>query len=287
MAGAKAAVTVAGAAASAGLALANDRRLAPAFVEAAPMPEPAFVAQSGGSIVRPNIAREYITRRLALATLIGAGIIALAASLPAITVLASSWRAPAAPAASLGPALNERAAAGVAGNWEQSYSVAAPPAGQVGAAVIAQAEVQRQEALKVMQAIADQRAAEAAAAEQAAAQPVAVPAPYSMSAASGYAAGTVLRARVTIYGCTGPGGGFCNHMASGGSAFEGAAACSYNLPFGTKLTIAGDPTGRVYECLDRGALANTWVDVYFADTRDGMAWQSQLGGTVADITIVN
>ncbi len=76
-------------------------------------------------------------------------------------------------------------------------------------------------------------------------------------------------------------------MSRTGVFDEGAAACSYNLPFGTKLTIAGDPTGRVYECLDRGALANTWVDVYFEDTRDGMAWQSQLGGTVANITIVN
>jgi hypothetical protein len=143
-----------------------------------------------------------------------------------------------------------------------------------------------------MQAIADARAAEEAnarAAEEAAAasRAVAAPAPSTVSSASGLEPGTVLRARVTIYGCTGPGGGFCNHMASGGSAFEGAAACSYNLPFGTKLSIAGDPTGRVYECLDRGALANTWVDVYFDDTRDGMAWQSLLGGTVADIKIVN
>ena len=286
MAGAKATMMVAGAAASLGLAFANDRRLTPAFVEAAPLPEPIVIVPSRAAL-RQNTAREYITRRLALATLIGAGIIALAASLPAVTALASSLRAPAAPPPSLGPALNERAAAGVAGNWEQSYSVAAPPAGQVASAVIA-AEVQRQEALKAMQAIADARAADAAAAEQAAAaRPVAAPAPYTMSSASGYGAGTVLRARITIYGCSGPGGGFCNHMASGGTAFEGAAACSYNLPFGTKLTIAGDPTGRVYECLDRGALATTWVDVYFADTRDGMAWQSQLGSTVADITIVN
>lgn len=284
MAGAKATMMVAGAAASVGLAFANDRRLTPAFVEAAPAPEPVVVAPSGAAVGRQNTAREFITRRLALATLIGAGIIALAASLPAFTALASSLRAPAAPAPSLGPALQERAAAGVAGNWEQSYSVAAPPAGQVGAAVVAAAEVQRQEALKAMQAIADARAAEEAAA---AARPIAVPAPYTVNSASGYEPGTVLRARVTIYGCTGPGGGFCNHMASGGVAFEGAAACSYNLPFGTKLTIAGDPTGRVYECLDRGSLSPTWVDVYFGNTTDGMAWQSLLGGTVADITIVN
>ena len=69
--------------------------------------------------------------------------------------------------------------------------------------------------------------------------------------------------------------------------FEGAAACSGDLPFGTKIRIQGDPTGRVYECLDRGALAATWIDVFFYDTRDGIAWQSLLGGTVTDIEIVN
>jgi len=268
---------VAGAAASFGLALASDRRNAPAFVESPP--EPVAVGPTGAAAIRQQTARGYIARHVMLALLIGAGIMALAASLPAFTALASSLRESSAPAPSLGPALNERAAAGVAGNWEQSYSVASVPAEQVGGALVA--EGQRQQALKAMQAIADARAAEAAS------RPVAVPAPYSVNSASGFEPGTVLHARITIYGCTGPGGGFCNHMASGGTAFEGAAACSYNLPFGTKLTIAGDPTGRVYECLDRGALANTWVDVYFADTRDGMAWQSLLGGTVADITIVN
>src|SRR3990172_7722730 len=90
MAGAKATMMVAGAAASVGLAFASDRRLAPAFVQGAPPPAPPA----------PGAPR----------------------------------RPPAAPAPSLGPALNERAAAGVAGNWEQSYSVAAPPAGEGGGA---------------------------------------------------------------------------------------------------------------------------------------------------------
>jgi hypothetical protein len=76
-------------------------------------------------------------------------------------------------------------------------------------------------------------------------------------------------------------------MASGIAVFEGAAACSGDLPFGTKIRISGDPTGRVYECLDRGHLASTWVDVFFYDTRDGIAWQSLLGGTVTNIEIVN
>jgi hypothetical protein len=43
----------------------------------------------------------------------------------------------------------------------------------------------------------------------------------------------------------------------------------------------------VYECLDRGALAPTWIDVYFENTSDGIAWQSTLGSTVTDIHIVN
>jgi hypothetical protein len=76
-------------------------------------------------------------------------------------------------------------------------------------------------------------------------------------------------------------------MASGLKVFEGAAACSADLPFGTRVRIIGDPTGRVYECLDRGALAATWVDVFFYNTSDGIAWQSLLGGTVTDIEIVN
>ena len=289
MAGAKATVMVAGAAASVGLAFANERRLAPAFIEAAPALRPSPAAPPAGAIGFQNTTRAVITRHLALAMLIGAGIIALAASLPALTALASTLRSPAAPAPSFGPALEERTAAGVAGNWEQSYSLAAPPADQVGAAVLADVEVHREQALKAMQAIADARAAEAraAAARAAAAQPVAVPVPYTMHAASIYAAGTVLRARITIYGCTGPGGGFCGRMASGGRAFEGAAACSANLSFGTRFTIAGDPTHRTYECLDRGDLPATWIDVYFADTATGMAWQSNLGTTMADITIVN
>jgi hypothetical protein len=56
---------------------------------------------------------------------------------------------------------------------------------------------------------------------------------------------------------------------------------------GTKLKIHGDPTGRTYECLDRGSLPATWIDVYFHNTTEGIAWQGQLGGTMADIEIVN
>ncbi len=276
---------VAGAAASVGLALANDRRLTPVFVEAAPQPQPTVAPPPGGFAGLQDAARDFIARRFALATLIGVGILAIAASMPAMTAFASSLRSPAAGPQAFGPPLHLRAAAGVSGNWEESYRLAAPPAGQLGAVVVAGAEERhQQDVMKAMIAIADERAA---AEERAAQHGRAAAAPYSANSASGLAPGTVIRARITIYGCTGPGGGFCNHMASGGSVFEGAAACSNNLPFGTKLKIAGDPTGRVYECLDRGSLAPTWINVYFEDTTDGMAWQSALGTTTADIEIVN
>ncbi len=274
---------VAGTTGSVALALANDRRLTPAFVEAAPQSMPAAAPSMGAAAGTITTARDYLARRTAIAALLGVAVLALAASIPALTAWAASFRTASAPAQA-GPPTELRAAAGVSGNWEQSYSVAAPPAGQVGAALMAATEEQHAwDVLKAMRIIADERNSAVSAASVSSA----VDAPHSLNAASGLAVGTVIRARITIYGCQGPGGGFCNHMASGRSAFEGAAACSSNLAFGTRLKIAGDPTGRVYECLDRGSLAPTWIDVYFNDTSDGMAWQGQLGGTVADIEIVN
>ncbi|MBI2724425.1 MAG: hypothetical protein HYX50_05110 [Chloroflexi bacterium] len=277
------------------MALANDRRYTPAFAGAAPV-APARAYVTGVPAARPLSAlRGLIAKHLALAALFGAAIIALVASVPAMTALASNLRAGDAPAprAAYGPTIDQRAAAGVAGNWEQSASVSAPTAGQMGAALMAGA-AQQQALEDGLRALGAQMAADEAAAQQAAdasaagsAASAGAAAPYSANAASGFAPGTTVSARVTIYGCTGPGGGFCNAMSSGGAPFEGAAACSGNLPTGTRLTIAGDPTGRVYECLDRGSLSPTWIDVFFYDTNDGMAWQSSLGGTVADITIVN
>jgi 3D (Asp-Asp-Asp) domain-containing protein len=177
-----------------------------------------------------------------------------------------------------GPSVQERAAAGVAGNWERSFGAAVPPASDLGAAVLAgAAEKQQADLESALRQLAAQRQSSGRI----------VGAPQSLNRASGYAVGTIIQARITIYGCTGPGGGFCNNTASGVPVFEGAAACSADLPFGTKLKIHGDPTGRVYECLDRGALKATWIDVFFNNTSDGIAWQSLLGGTIADIEIVN
>jgi len=94
------------------------------------------------------------------------------------------------------------------------------------------------------------------------------------SVPGGIVAGS-LSGYVTYYDCVPD--GFCGTMSSGELAFEGAAACSYDLPLGTRFTIAGDPTGRVYVCLDRGAVAATWVDIWFYDSSDGAAWQASVG----------
>ena len=187
-----------------------------------------------------------------------------------------------------GPASEMRAAAGVAGNWERSVAAGSAPVQELGALAIAGAQERDYQA---MVSALNQLAAEERARNAAAAAPAASAAgrgvPYTRNGASGYAAGTVLRSRITIYGCVGPGGGFCGGMASGVRVFEGAAACSSDLPFGTRFTIQGDPTARVYECLDRGHLNSTWVDVFFYSTSEGIAWQSMIGGTIAQIQIVN
>jgi hypothetical protein len=266
------------------MALASERRPAPAFAGVALPARASLPAPTIGASLANQ--RALIFRRFGLAARIAAGGLLLAAVLPAIAAAAMHVRgggsAPA-QAAAFGPGTELRAAAAAATGWERSHSAAAPSAGELGFAIMAGAEQQRliDEALRTL--AAEMQAKEAAA--RAVARPSGQP--YSVNAASGYAVGTVLRARITIYGCTGPGGGFCGGMASGGRVFEGAAACSRDLPFGTKLRVIGDPTGRVYECLDRGALAATWVDVFFNNTADGVAWQRALGTTVANIEIVN
>jgi hypothetical protein len=284
---------VVGTAAAVGLALVNDRSrtarlgFTPVLVEAAPQTPPVFAPANGALAVPESSAWDFVARRLGIATLIGVAVLFAAASIPAVTTMASSLRSSSSIAPSYGPPLQLRAGAGVSGNWERSYSVAEPDAGQMGAALLAGIAEQRSwDVLKAMHVLADTEAA--AAGDLDAAERVRMAAvPFSLNQSSGLEAGSVMRARITIYGCSGPGGGFCNHMSAGGVPFEGAAACSSNLPFGTKLTIAGDPTGRTYECLDRGSLAATWIDVYFENTSDGIAWQSTLGSTVTDIHIVN
>lgn len=95
--------------------------------------------------------------------------------------------------------------------------------------------------------------------------------------------GTKLASTVTFYACIG--NGFCGTMANGEMVYPGAAACSGDLPFGTTFRIEEDPSGRVFTCVDRGALSATWVDIWFYNAADGWAWQS-LVGTSSNIIIV-
>jgi hypothetical protein len=82
--------------------------------------------------------------------------------------------------------------------------------------------------------------------------------------------------RVTFYSCPPCTEG--NLMYSGVVAYEGAAACSWDMELGTRFTLDGDPTGRVYTCLDRGLGPGTaWVDVFFEEESDGWQWQSEVG----------
>jgi hypothetical protein len=283
------------------MALLNERsrpqasRLAPATASVAQFSGVSTASAEAYSPPARGIiaaSREAASRRMGQASLIGLGVLMLAAMIPAATTMASGFRGgPSAPSLVYGPSDNLRAAASAGAGWEESYAAAIPSASDRGAMVIAAADHQRKiDTLIALQAWGEREAAAKAGQGSRQISAAGVPArgqAQSLNRASGYAPGTVLYARVTIYGCTGAGGGFCGGMSAGATVFEGAAACSGDMPFGTKFTMAGDPTGRVYECLDRGNLAAPWVDIFFYDTADGFAWASQLGSTHANITIVN
>ncbi len=80
---------------------------------------------------------------------------------------------------------------------------------------------------------------------------------------------------VTFYDCLQQ--GFCGAMYNGELVYEGAAACSWDLPIGTRFVIENDPTERIYVCADRGLLAETWVDIFFYSPNGGWAWQEAVG----------
>jgi hypothetical protein len=94
---------------------------------------------------------------------------------------------------------------------------------------------------------------------------------------------SIARVNVTFYDCAEQ--GFCGNMANGRKVYQGAAACSYDLPFGTRFFIEGDPTGRIYRCEDRGLLSNTWVDIFWYFPADGWRWQ-EVVGRLATIHII-
>jgi hypothetical protein len=92
--------------------------------------------------------------------------------------------------------------------------------------------------------------------------------------------GPIENVNITFYDCANQ--GFCGHMYGGDWVYEGAAACSWNLPIGTAFYIVGDPTQRIYVCKDRGLLEDTWVDIFWYHPDDGYDWQADVGryGTI-------
>jgi hypothetical protein len=109
-------------------------------------------------------------------------------------------------------------------------------------------------------------------------QPLPVPANLQIN-------GVINNVNITFYDCLV--GGFCGNMSNGEKVYEGAAACSWNLPIGTAFYIVGDPTGRIYVCKDRGLLTDTWVDIFWYDPKDGYVWQANVGryGTIAIVSL--
>jgi hypothetical protein len=111
-----------------------------------------------------------------------------------------------------------------------------------------------------------------------------VPAP--ISAAAPITTRSILTGvNITFYDCANQ--GFCGAMFNGRKVYEGAAACSWNLPIGTRFVIVGDPTHRIYTCEDRGLLANTWVDIFWYYPSQGHSWQSIVGryGTIEIVSM--
>jgi hypothetical protein len=125
-------------------------------------------------------------------------------------------------------------------------------------------------------------AAPAAAASFAAAPPRA---PVPLASSGVRANGVITQVNITFYDCLND--GFCGAMYNGEKVYEGAAACSWNLPIGTAFYIIGDPTGRVYICKDRGLLDDTWVDIFWNNPVDGYYWQSHVGryGTIVLVSL--
>ena len=87
-----------------------------------------------------------------------------------------------------------------------------------------------------------------------------------------------LDVQVTFYACEGDGtGSYCGAMANGAIVHEGAAACGYAFELGQRFRILGDPTGREYQCEDRGLGPYAWVDIWFPTAEEGWPWLAQTG----------
>lgn len=89
------------------------------------------------------------------------------------------------------------------------------------------------------------------------------------------ASGGGIDAAITIFACEGD--DYCGLMANGQAVHQGAAACGYALALGARFVVAGDPTGRVYQCEDRGYGPYWWVDIWLPTAAEGYAWLAQVG----------
>ncbi len=84
----------------------------------------------------------------------------------------------------------------------------------------------------------------------------------------------------------GDGGGFCGAMRDGSTVHPGAAACDASY-LGQTFRVLGDPTDTVYRCSDTGsAVHGLHRDIWFNDSDEGWAWQSEVG-SVATIEILS
>lgn len=240
-----------------GLTLLHQRRSppeSPALPDPAPdSPRPEQAGASFGLL-------SHLSKQVIYASLFAVMVLAVATAVPAVAALAQGQ-----PLLRLEPAFSGIAATGVRPR----------PFAQIQLLRIAAAQSAQQPAPQ--QQLAAEEPAPPPAAEEPAPLPTAEPAPAApVKPPPQLEGGRIIPgARITFYTCVG--GGFCGNMSSGHPVHEGAAACGYDLPLGTRFTIAGDPSGRVYECLDRGLLSPTQVDVWFHDAASGWLWQSQVG----------
>lgn len=235
-----------------------------------------------------------LVHRLAFATTAVTATVIVASTIPALAAIPLPHEGQPTPFDSLVRlSADERPEGAGALDWVEAYRSSAPPREQViPAAMLAAKQVEDHN--RALQAIAVLRAAGIAVSfDETTHQPLFVKTlpPGQARTESAVQAqpqpllpGQVIRnARITFYACIG--NGFCNTMAGGKEPYEGAAACSYDLPLGTRLQIVNDPAHRIYTCEDRGYLSPTWIDVFFWDVADGWPWQRQVG-SVSDIVIV-
>jgi hypothetical protein len=269
--------------------LLNDRK--PATQQDHPTPRTRGPRVDWRAAIRRTLVAPLL-HRLAFATTAVTATVIVASTIPALAALPFSQASQPTPLDSLVRLPTEQRPAGAgAMDWVEAYRAAAPPREQViPAAMLAAKEVEDHNL--ALRAIATLQAAGITVTFDEANQPVFVKTlPGQTRTASALQTaplpllpGRVIpNARITFYACIG--NGFCNTMAGGAEPYEGAAACSYDLPLGTRLQIVNDPTRRVYTCEDRGYLSPTWIDVFFWNAADGWPWQRMVG-SVSDIVIV-